>query len=241
MRMQSVNMAQGCQLKNRIGIDKMKQNRGHRGGEYLSLALWAFGGLGMEGVYAFFLEPLLYGVEVQEFSGMQTILHWIATCLTWGLFACVLIRKSAGKYEFDLLEKREPLKYWQWIVCAAFILLAFAASYRSWDGFKVYLEFAGKGVILFSFQYLYYLFETMLFALIIVFGQKACEVWFGKEQIPYGGIICGITWGLAHIFTKDLLTGVMGMFLGFAMGSVYLLVNRDFKKAYVILFLMFVL
>lgn len=216
-------------------------NRIKKGGDYLSLALWAFGGLGMECIYAFVLEPLLYGAKMQDFSDLQTVLHWIVTCLTWGVCAFVLITKSREKYEFDLLAKKEPLKFWQWAVSAGFILLALLVSYRSWDGFKVYREFAGKGAVLFGFQYLYYLFETMLFLLIIVFGQKACEEWFGTEQIPYGGVICGATWGLAHIFTKDLLMGVSGLFLGFAMGSVYLLVNRDFKKAYVILFLMFVL
>ena len=50
-----------------------------------------------------------------------------------------------------------------------------------------------------------------------------------------------MTWGLAHIFTKDLLTGMLGLALGFAMGSVYLLVGRDLRKAYGVLFLMFVL
>ena len=81
----------------------------------------------------------------------------------------------------------------------------------------------------------------MLFLLIIVFGQKACEVWFRRSGIPYGGIICGLTWGLAHAFTKDLGTGLLGVIVGFAMGGGYLLVNRDLKKAYGMLFLMFVL
>ncbi|MDE6973297.1 MAG: hypothetical protein K2P38_09380, partial [Lachnospiraceae bacterium] len=97
------------------------------------------------------------------------------------------------------------------------------------------------GPLLFVFQYMYYMFETMLFLLIIVFGQRACELWFRKVTVPYGGILCGLTWGLAHLFTKDLSTGLLGIVIGFAMGSVYLLVNRDFRKAYVLLFLLFVL
>lgn len=217
------------------------EQRAVKGGDYLSLGLYAFAGLGMEAVYAFLLEPALYGVPMQEFSARQTILHWIITCITWGLFAFVLIKRSGEKYEFPLLKKGEPMKGWQWGVCILFVLLAFIIDYISWGGFKVYLEYAGKGFVLFAFQYLYYLFETMLFLLIIIFGQKACEVWFHKENIPYGGMICGLTWGLAHIFTKDLLTGLLGLILGFAMGSVYLFVNRDLKKAYVFLFLMFVL
>lgn len=81
----------------------------------------------------------------------------------------------------------------------------------------------------------------MLFLLIIVFGQKACEVWFRRKNLPYGKVICGLTWGLAHVFTKDPLTGLLGLALSFAMGYAYLLMNRDMKKAYGVLFLMFVL
>ena len=211
------------------------------GMDYLGLALYAFGGLGMEVLYAFLLEPAIYGTQMQDWTDVQAIIHWIITCITWGIFVYVLIKKSGEKYEYPLLEKGAAIKAWQWGVCIVFIVLAFAMDYVSWGGFKVYLEFAKKGWLLFTFQYIYYAFETMLFLLIIVFGQKACEKWFGKEGIPYGGIICGLTWGLAHIFTKDLVTGLLGLVLGFAMGSAYLLTNRDLKKAYIILFFMFIL
>ena len=221
----------------------MKENKKEKitGGDYLSLGLYAFAGLGMEVLYAYLLEPVLYGAPMQDWSNMQIILHWILTCITWGIFAFILIQKSNKKYRFPLLEKGSPIKLWQVGVCVLFVFLAFIGDYIAWDGFKVYLEYVNRGFLLFAFQYIYYAFETMLFLLIIVFGQKACEVWFHQEKIPYGGIICGLTWGLAHIFTKNLLTGLLGIALGFAMGSVYLIVNRDLKKAYIVLFFMFVL
>lgn len=224
----------------------MKEKKGNRkekitGGDYLSLGLYAFAGLGMEALYAYLLEPALYGSPMQDWSNVQIIVHWILTCITWGAFAVILIQKSGKKFGFALLEKGKPMRLWQLGVCVLLILLALVSDYIAWNGFKVYLEYVNKGLLLFSFQYIYYAFETMLFLLIIVFGQKACEVWFHKENFPYGGIICGLTWGLAHIFTKNLLTGLLGAALGFAMGSVYLLVNRDLKKAFVVLFFMFVL
>lgn len=212
-----------------------------KGLDFLGLGLYAFGGLGMEALYAYLLEPAVYGVPMESFTVGQTICHWILTCITWGIFAYILIRKAEGKYQFPILKKGSAMHIWQWAACLLFIVLAFGIDYASWGGFKVYLELVRRGPLLFIFQYIYYLFETMLFLLIIVFGQKACEVWFKRINIPYGGLICGLTWGLAHIFTKDLLTGLLGMALGAAMGSVYLLVNRDLKKAYVMLFLMFVL
>lgn len=221
----------------------MRENKKEKitGGDYLSLGLCAFAGLGMEALYAYLLEPVLYGTPMQDWTNVQIILHWILTCITWGVFVFILIQKSAKKYDFPLLEKGKTMKLWQSGLCVLFILLAFICDYIDWNGFKVYLEYVNKGFLLFTFQYIYYAFETMLFLLIIIFGQKACEVWFHKDKIPYGGIICGLTWGLAHVFTKDLLTGMSGIILGFAMGSVYLLVNRDLIKAYIVLFFMFVL
>ena len=219
----------------------MKNQNKVKGSDFLWLGLYAFAGLGMEVVYAYFLEPALYGVSMESFTPGQTVCHWILTCITWGIFAYVLIRKAEGKYQFPILEKGSAMHIWQWFLCFLFIALAFVVDYADWGGFKVYLEFVRRGPLLFIFQYIYYLFETMLFLLIIVFGQKACEVWFKRTNIPYGGIICGFTWGLAHIFTKNLFTGLLGLMLGFAMGGVYLLVNRDLKKAYVMLFFMFVL
>lgn len=211
------------------------------GMDYLGLGLYAFGGLGMEVLYAYLLEPVLYGAPMQEWTSGQTVIHWILTCITWGIFAVVLIRTSGTKYQFPLTKKGDKLSLIRVGVCVLFIAAAFVVDYMIWDGFKVYLEYAGKGLLLFTFQYIYYAFETMLFLLIIVFGQKACEVWFHKENFPFGGIICGVTWGLAHLFTKDILTGITGIFLGVALGSVYLVVNRDLRKAYVVMFLMFVL
>ena len=221
--------------------DKDEKNKAITGGDYFSLGLIAFGGLGMEVLYAYLLEPVLYGAPMENWSTMQTILHWVLTCITWGLFAFILIRKAEGKYEFPILKKGSLMRLWQWGSCLVLIFLAFWMDYMSWGGFKVYLELERNGILLFLFQYIYYAFETILFLLIIVFGQKACEVWFRRPGIPYGGIICGLTWGLAHIFTKDLGTGLLGLIVGFAMGGGYLLVNRDLKKAYGMLFFMFVL
>lgn len=211
------------------------------GMDYLGFGLWAFGGLGMEALYAYLLEPVIYGRAMQEWSPAQTITHWILTCITWGIFAVVLIRKSAAKYNFPLTGKGTKMTFVRVGMCIIFIAAAFWLDYVAWGGCKVYLEYAGKGLVLFIFQYIYYAFETMLFLLIIVFGQKACEVWSHKENFPFGGVICGLTWGLAHMFTKDILTGIMGLLLGVALGSVYLIANRDLRKAYIVMFLMFVL
>lgn len=212
------------------------------GWDFLSLAFIAFGGLGMEALYAFLLEPMIYGAGMEKWTTGQTLLHWTLTCLTWGGFGWYVIRTAKKDCMFDLLKAGKKMKLWQWAVVFAAVLFALGMSYVSWDGFKIMIEFQSNGLLKFVFQYIYYLVETLLFTLIVILGQKAFETWFRRENIPYGGILCGLTWGLAHIFTKgSVATGLSGLLLGFLMGGVYLLVNRDGRKAYLVLCLMFIL
>ena len=76
----------------------------------------------------------------------------------------------------------------------------------------------------------------------IVFGQKACEICLKKENIPYGGIILALTWGLVHIFSKgSIAVGIFSAVGGFLYGAAYLMVGRDYSKTMPLLALMFVL
>lgn len=208
---------------------------------YLGLALYAFAGLGIEALYAFLLEPLLYGAAMEEWTVTQNILHWSITCISWGVIAYVLIRlsKRAG---FDLFEGRPKVKTRQWICTLIFIIFSLYLSYTDWNGFKPIIEYQYNGLLKFIFQYLYYLVETLLFMLIIIFGQKACEICFKAKNIPYGGIAVALTWGLVHILTKgSLQLGLLSALSGFMFGCVYLLLNRDIKKSYIVMAIMFML
>ena len=126
-----------------------------------------------------------------------------------------------------------------WCALYAFASVAFELLVVVVEGV---LEWNARGPLLFVFQYIYYLAEGFLISLIIVFGQKACEKWFHNEKIPYGGIVLGLTWGLAHIFTKgSLAVGLLSAVGGFLFGAAYLLVNKDYRKALPIIILLFIL
>ena len=208
---------------------------------YLLMALIAFAGLGMEALLAFVIEPPLYKSQMQSWNVTQNVLHWIFTCIIWGLVSFFIIWLAKKKQNFDILKKGEKMTRWQWILVIVIIIFSLIISYIDWHGSKVLREYAANGCIKFIFQYIYYCFEVMLVALILIFGQEACEKLFKRKNIPYGGIIAALTWGIAHFFTKDFTTGIFTMISGLAFGSVYLLTNRDLKKSYVILWLMFVL
>lgn len=211
------------------------------GWNYMNLAVTAFGGLGVELLYAFILEPFLYGAQMGNWAAGQTIAHWILTCATWGGIGVWLVRTAEKKYSLDILSVREKMQPWQWTAAMALVAVSAIIQYFDWGGFKIAIEFQHLGAVMFVFQYLYYAFETVLFMMIIVFGQKACELWLGHEKIPYGGILCGLTWGLGHILSKgSLLAGLHGLLWGILLGTAYLVANKEIRKTWVLLFLMFV-
>jgi len=211
------------------------------GWNYLLLSLLAFAGLGLEAILAFAVEPAIYGAPLGEWSTLQNILHWSATCLLWGLTAVAIIAVAKKRYGFDLLARGDKIGAWQWALVGVLVAFSLLVSYIDWNGFKVVIEFRANGLLKFIFQYIYYLFETVLVMLILVFAQLAFEKWFKNRYIPYGGIILALTWGLAHFFTKDFTTGVITMVSGLAFGSVYLLTGRDVRRCYPVMLVMFVL
>lgn len=212
------------------------------GWNFLSLAVTAFGGLGIEMLYAFILEPVLFGAQMGSWSDGQSIMHWILTCVTWAAAGIWLVRSAKKNYSLDILSVHGKLQAWQWAAVLAMLAVSVIIQYLDWGGLKFVIEFQRLGAVLFLFQYLYYAFETLLFLMIIVFGQKACELWMGHDKIPYGGIVCGLTWGLGHILSKGgLLIGLHGLLWGILLGTAYLVVNKDIRKAWAVLFLMFVL
>lgn len=209
---------------------------------YLCLALCAFAGLGIELIYMHLLEPIIYGHQMADWNFSQILIHWIITCITWGIITCIILEVSKRRYGFDIFVIEGKMKIWQWLCIILCIVFSKYISYWDWNGFKVVKEFQDKGLLKFIFQYFYYVFETALFTLILVYGQKAFELWFKKKNIPYGGILLASTWGLAHIYTQEsILVGLLCALGGFTYGLIYLLVNRDIKKTVPILFIMFML
>lgn len=211
------------------------------GADYLYLALYAFAGIGLELLLVGVIEPL-FGVSMETYTTLQSIVHWVITCIIWLAAGIFLIRFAGRKYGFNLWEDKSQLKAWQYAGIIICLGAAAASHYADWGGFKFVIEFQRLGILKFVFQYVYYLFEAFLISLIIIFGQKACEKWFGNGKVPYGGIVLALTWGLMHIVSKgSIWVGLLSAFGGFLYGSAYLVVGKDYRKALPLMCLMFVL
>ena len=210
------------------------------GFDYLWCALYACAGFAFE-LLLVQIEKVLR-INVAEYTTSQTIVHLLITTAGWiaiGILVIFIGKKTTG---FNILETREKIKGWQYIALAICFVVNIIAKYLDWNGFKIHLEFERLGILKFVFQYIYYVAEGFLISLVIVYAQKACEKWFGNEKIPYGGIILGLTWGLAHILSKgSLLVGIFAALGGFLFGTAYLFVNKDYRKALPIIILLFIL
>ena len=217
----------------------MKSNK-VTGFDYLWCALYAFAGVMFE-LLVIAVERMI-GIDTGAYSVPQNIMHWVGTTVGWVLIGLLVIYIGKRTTGFAIWEHREKLKGWQYIAVILCFAVNIAAKYMDWGGFKVVKEWNARGPLLFPFQYIYYFAEGFLISLIIVFGQKAFEKWFRNEKIPYGGIVLGLTWGLAHIFTKgDLGVGLLSAVGGFLFGAAYLFVNKDYRKALPIITLLFIL
>lgn len=74
------------------------QTKKDKGWDYFLYALYAFAGLGIEVLLAFFIEPIIYGCSMNEWSTAQNISHWVITCMCWGLI-CFFLAKDTYSYQ----------------------------------------------------------------------------------------------------------------------------------------------
>jgi hypothetical protein len=215
---------------------------------FFILATLPFALLGME-IIVLLIESLFYGtMDFWALPFQAIIIHWICTIIVWcsGLFLLNLFSKKIGYNIFENINKPTLIN---WIIVGIIIILAAIVSYVSWEmHFKPIVEFNGLknrygniGIVAFIFQYLYYIVESMLFLAIIVFGQEFGERAFKTKIIPWGGIMCALTWGLAHILTQNLSTGIYSFFVSILYGLVYLQMKKNIKYAYIIIAIMFMI
>lgn len=217
----------------------MKKEKSITGGNYLAFGLYAFLGIGME-IVLLMIEQTFYGNSLKDMTPVQHIIHWLLTCAVWGLFAFVLAQYAKRQYHFDVMGEVQSVSQKNWLLAVALAGVCIASNAWSWGTLKILGEFASKTPVLFAFQYLYYIFEVFLVLSVVIYGQKAGEMWFGKGNVPWGGVLAGITWGLVHALTKgSLLIGLEGMMAGILYGCIYLLVKKRAVYAYPLIFFAF--
>ena len=210
------------------------------GFDYLWCALYACAGFALELLLVQIEKSM--GIPAGEYTSAQCIVHLLVTTAVWiaaGVLVIFIGNKTTG---FRILEAKEKMEGWQYIAAAVCFAVNLTVKYLDWGGFKPLLEYNELGVGVFLFQYIYYAAEGFLISLVIVYAQMAGERWFKSENLPYGGILLGLTWGIAHIVSKgSVMTGILAALGGILYGAAYLFVNRDYRKALPLITLLFML
>jgi len=216
---------------------------------------FVFLGLALLSFVVFFLEILVLligslfrGDAILWELPSALIVHWVCTIVFWclGFFALHVLAKKSGYDMFAHKDKPKPLN---WVFVGIIFAISIIVSYISWDmRFKPLAEFIGFvtghgdiGILLFVFQYIYILAESALILATVIFGQEFGERAFKNKAMPWGGIFCGLTWGLVHILTQDLFTGILGAVVAAAYGAVFLLLRKNIRYAYIVIALMFMI
>lgn len=218
---------------------------------YLITAIFGFVGLGLELVVVG-VETLIYGsVDFRTMDLNQVLIHWTITCALWVTAAYLIYRFSISRGFNPMEEKGTPnTKH----MLLALLMLAFSigVSYFSWDmSWKPMVEYLHKveaygdgGTIAFIMQYVYYIVESILILITVVYGQKfgeaVCTHKYTK-MIPWGGIFCAFTWGFGHIFTKNVVVGMLSFVGAILFGVAYLAMKKNIRYAYPLITLMFML
>lgn len=118
----------------------------------------------------------------------------------------------------------------------------------NWHGFKVAIELMHGiknggtffGIAYFVVQYFYYFLETIFIVMIISFSQEAGTMLFKKKNIPYGGIVLAVIWGLDHIIFHGVVDGLTTTATAVLYGFAFLAMNKNKKYAIPLIFLMFI-
>ena len=171
------------------------------------------------------------------------------TTLIWIVVSFSILTFANRKWKYNLFQTPENTNKTGVWVSVFLVFVVTAMMFMIWEGFKPWLEYQKKiallgefGWISFILQNIYYVFEMLLALIMVAFGQHALDTITLKRNIPWGGFILGVMWGLPHIFTKNMLSGwLFFLVLGVILGLPYILTNRNAKLAWLFMTVMFIL
>lgn len=209
--------------------------------KYLQLAL-----LSVAALFSEILLVVLENVFKLTKINFYIILHWSAISLVWFIYV-ISVYFYTNKKDFNLLKPNPKVNKIRFFISLLFLAISIIATSIFWRGFKPLLEYLAltklysNPTLCFVMQYIYYILEGILISYIVIFSQEFFDKLFKSKYIPWGSIICMLTWGAGHIFSKNLNTGIYAIILAFLFGITHLILNKNFKYSIIFITLMFIL
>ena len=178
---------------------------------------------------------------------LQGVIAFLLIYMFW-ITGITIIRKVYKRNTAIHFSNAEKPNKTQWLVALLLLAVSVVTGCISWSGFKVYKELTnaiayvgtGLGIANFIAQYFYYFLEVILMIIILAFAQEAGETLFKPRWIPYGGIVLALLWGLVHIAFHGVADGLTTTFTAVLYGSAFLVLRKNVKSSFWLVFLMFV-
>lgn len=205
---------------------KNNKNSKQNAGDLFGLALWIFAAFGLE-VVLIFIETKIYAISSSNWTIRQNCLHWTLISLLWAIISFLIVRSAKKDYDFDVLKRQENPSLSQFLFSLLFVIVGILfVSYMS-GGFKPISEYKKLGSIQFIFQYIYYFFKSVLVMLAIAIGQKAGDLYFQKDQIPWGGYYLAVSWGFIQFIIQNPATGLFTVALSILFGILFMINHKN--------------
>lgn len=96
------------------------------------------------------------------------------------------------------------------------------------------------GLVVWIFQNIYYLVESMLVVLLLALMQRAGEIWFKNDRFPYGGVGLLLTWGISHLM-HGLISGLWICAFSIIFGWLFIKAEKRWWASLLFVWLMFLI
>jgi hypothetical protein len=200
-------------------------------GDDLSAALVTFAIFSWELIVALLIDPLL--ADTTQYG----LWHHLITAAGWTIGALLLTGHAehvgllTGQRRVITPLTAGPIRA---ILVVGAIIVAVAVRAVAFGELKIAGELAtavarggldalaaGLGLAV------YYFSEAFLIVLLVLFGQRAGQNRFGRPDLPWGGLVLGLTWGVMHFFLQGTSAGFYAMFAAVLYGVVVLFGPRS--------------
>ncbi len=201
--------------------------------EYLWFALYTFAGFSAE---------LIQGILIYDLpSGIGNLV----TAFLWFMISGCLLILAKKKFGYLILPEKAKLSINNHLLMLVCVGVTIIITTIGFGGLKPFVEFQGESqgnIFAYICRLLYYLAESLLILLTIVFGQRFSDIKFTlPKQIPAGGIVLALTWGIIHFFLQGISGGIYTMVFSLIAGQIYLLAKKDTRWSYLYISIAFIL
>lgn len=215
------------------------------GKKYLWLSLITFMAFLLEYFALFVIEMLVLKMDIMHYTAHQrSVHHWIMVVL-WLIYLGLILLYTYKQHSFSIFDRKKKSSNNILIVLICFVGCKIM-TFLDWHTLKVIGEAHGKTYFQFISQYMYYILEVVIVLLIIIYAQKAFDIFIKKESsTPFGGIVLALTWGMFHFVSRgvglEIWNGISCMIFSILAGIMYVKLDRDYLYSYLFIALGYLL